>query len=451
MKCPCRLEAGDTAGWKTIVFGIKVASAKSHQTMNALHHYYVQISLYSTTALGLNGPVDSTGSPSVCEANLSHWKLLARFRERLEPVFGTLTAHPSWNDSLRRLQAADYLSLFLFGLLNPVVRTMRGLCAASRLEKVQREVCGRSVSLGSFSEAQHLLDPALLERVFEDVVKELPPHPHPGQDQRLPSHRPWLARDGSLFRALPRMSWALYGGGRGSTSRAVRLHLSFNVAEGQPARAQVTVGRRCERGVWAEQLRDGEAYIGDRYFGESYKLLGQLDKRGCSFVLRLREEAVIQVEEELPITQAERGARVLRQAWVRLGSRQRTCSIRVRVLWIQKRHGEQMLLVTNLSPSQLSADLVALLYRKRWQVELFFRWLKYLLDCRHWLAEGPKGPAIQLYLALIGAVLLQLYSGRRPSKRMLELLQFYMLGIASVEELTRGLERERARVSGRKT
>lgn len=397
----------------------------------------------------LNGPVDSSGNPALCEANLSHWKLLACFRERLEQVLGALAFHPSWNDRQRRLQAADYLSLFLFGLLNPVVRTMRGLCEASRLEKVQQEVCGRSVSLGSFSEAQHLLDPALLERVFEDLAKELSKH----QGQGLPNHLQWMARDGSLFRALPRMSWALFGAGRSrgdSPNRAVRLHLSFNVVEGQPARAQVTLGQRCERAVWEKQLRDGEAYIGDRYFAESYKLLGQLDKRGCCFVLRLREEAIIQVEAELPLSEADRRSGVLRQAWVRLGCRPRIRSIRVRVLWIQKSNGEQMLLVTNLAPSQLGADLVALLYRKRWQVELFFRWLKYLLDCRHWLAEGPKGPSIQLYLALIGTVLLQLYTGRRPTKRMLELVQFYMLGMARVEELTRGLERELARVSSPK-
>jgi len=334
-------------------------------------------------------------------------------------------------------------------LLNPVVRSMRGLFAASRLKRVQEEVCTRPVSLGSFSEAQHLLDPTLLEKVFESLAVELPKQQ--GQDARLPSDLQWMARDGSLFRALPRMSWALYGGGKvGCPNRAVRLHLSFNVVEGKPVRAQVAIGQRCERAVWEEQLRDGEAYIGDRYFAESYKLLARLDKRGCPFVLRLLDEAIIQVEEELPLSPADRQARVLRQAWVRLGSCRRTRSIRLRVLWIRKSNGEQMLLVTNLPPSQLSADLVGLLYRKRWQVELFFRWLKYLLDCRHWLAEGPKGPVIQLYLALIGTVLLQLYTGRRPTKRMMELVQFYMLGMASVDELTRGLERELSRVSGRK-
>jgi hypothetical protein len=384
----------------------------------------------------------------VREASLAYWKLLSHFREHLERVLDSNELNPSWRDPRRRLQTADYLSLFLFGLLNPVVRTMRALCQASRLKRVQEEVCNHAVSLGSFSEAQHLLDPALLERVFQDLVSQLPKD---SKEARWAGGQDWLARDGSLFAALPRMSWALYGAGRaGYPNRAVRLHLSFHVLEGKPVRAQVAEGNRCERAVWEEQWVKGDAYIGDRYFAENYKLLARLEQSGCVYVLRLRDQAKIQVEEELPLSEADRKARVLRQGWARLGSCQRTRSGRVRVVWIEKSGGEQMILVSNLPPSELSAELMALLYRKRWQVELFFRWVKYLLKCRDWLAESSPGAAIQLYLALIAAVILQLYTGRRPTKRMMELIQFYMLGVASLEELTAGLKRELARLAQQK-
>lgn len=61
------------------------------------------------------------------------------------------------------------------------------------------------------------------------------------------------------------------------------------------------------------------------------------------------------------------------------------------------------------------------------------------------LAESPQGVAPQIYLALIAALLLQLYTGQAPNRRMMELIQFYLLGVASLEELWAGLERERAR------
>ena len=106
--------------------------------------------------------------------------------------------------------------------------------------------------------------------------------------------------------------------------------------------------------------------------------------------------------------------------------------------------------MTNLDPQELSAGEVALLYKQRWQIELFFRWVKCILGCRHWLAESPQGVAIEIYLALIAALLLQLYTGQAPNRRMMELIQFYLLGVADLEELWAGVQRERLRVARRK-
>jgi hypothetical protein len=219
--------------------------------------------------------------------------LVDDFRQRLRAAARQVPLAPTWTDPARALAYDEYLSLFLLGLLNPVVRIMRGLCAASRLRRVQAEVCRRPVSLGSFSEAQRLLDPALLERVFADLAGQVAAQA-PG-DARLAT-LPWMARDGSLWRALPRTHWALYGAGRpasdGPASKAVRLHLSFHLLDDKPARAQVRPGRACERAVWAQDWQPGDAYVGDRYFGENYRLLGEAAERGCHYVIRIKEDAV---------------------------------------------------------------------------------------------------------------------------------------------------------------
>ena len=382
--------------------------------------------------------------PVLNESDLHHWRFVLKFRASLERVFSREKLAPSFSDPDRLLSAEDYCCLFLFGLFNPVVRTMRGLCQASRGRRVQFEVCQRSVSLGSFSEAQHLLDPQLLERVFSEISEELSTLP---RDARLGQWQ-WLARDGSLFTALPRMAWALYGGGRpGSPHRGVKLHLSFNVLEDKPAVAAIRPGQQCERKVWREQWKAGDAYVGDRAFGQDYRLLGRLQLAGCAYVLRLREhQVVINVLEELPLTAADRQAGVQRQAWAYLGCKERYRSVRVRVVWIQTQDNSPLILVTNLSPEELPAQLVSMLYRSRWKIEMFFYWVKCILGCRHWLAESPSGAAIQIYLALIAALLLQLYTGRRPSKRMMELLQLHQMGWVTDAELDAGLERERQRL-----
>lgn len=372
---------------------------------------------------------------------------MEEFGEAVEAVFGKGPLHPSFKDPQRRLTAGHYLSLYLFGLFNPVVRTMRGLCQASQLQRVQEEICGSAVSLGSFSEAQHLLEPRLLEEVFGELSRH---KPSAERDARLGQWE-WLARDGSLFRALPRMAWALYGAGRaGAPNRAVRLHLSLNILEDQPQYAAVRPGAHCERKVWREQWVSGQAYVGDRCFGQEYKLFAQLQAKGCAFVLRLREQqTVITPEQELEVSPADREAGVLRQAWARLG--RRVQSVRVRVVWIQTKDNSPLILVTNLTPEQLPAQLVSQLYRARWKIEMFFRWVKCILKCRHWMAESPSGVAIQMYLALIAALLLQFYTGRKPNQRMMELLQWHQLGYASQAEVQRGLEQERQRISKTKS
>jgi hypothetical protein len=108
------------------------------------------------------------------------------------------------------------------------------------------------------------------------------------------------------------------------------------------------------------------------------------------------------------------------------------------------------MLVTNLTPQALPAAMVSMLYRRRWQIECFFKWIKCLLKCRHWLAESQEGVTLQLYLALIAAVLLQLCLGRRPNQRMFELIQLYQMGYATTQEVIAGLKREQARELGRK-
>lgn len=92
-----------------------------------------------------------------------------------------------------------------------------------------------------------------------------------------------------------------------------------------------------------------------------------------------------------------------------------------------------MRLVTNIP--EMSARDLQVLYRRRWQIECFFRWLKCLLGCRHWLAQSPAGVATQLYLAIIAGPMLQSVLGQRPDQRLWERLQLYLLGWATLEEL----------------
>lgn len=380
------------------------------------------------------------------EKDLKNWDLLRVFEEAVERVFSQATLHPTFSDPARKLSYRPYLSLFLFGLFNPVVESMRGLCAVSELERVQEEVCRGQVRPASFSEMQHLLEPDLLRKVLGEVVQQTPGHPQ--ADVRL-VHLNLIAQDGSLWSALPRMAWAEYGVGRNGDANGVRLHLRFHVTEDKPVDARISRGRDCERQALRQMCVPGQTNVGDRYYGEDYQLFGQIDQAGAFFVIRVKEDAVVNVEEELAWSTEDRAAGVVRHAWVRLGAREKSRSMRLRLVEI--RAGDQhLLLVTNLTVAKARAELVGLIYRRRWSIELFFRWIKCILGCRHFFAESPEGVALQLYLALIAAVLFQQYSGRRPGKREMELIQMYLLGWASVKELVALLQKHSARKLARK-
>ena len=97
-----------------------------------------------------------------------------------------------------------------------------------------------------------------------------------------------------------------------------------------------------------------------------------------------------------------------------------------------------LLLATNRM--DLSAETIAALYAYRWQVELFFRWFKCILGCKHLLAHSLNGLTIQVYCALLASMLITLWTGRKPTKRTFEMLSFYFLGWASEHELARHIE-----------
>jgi len=360
------------------------------------------------------------------EKNLGSWKLLDDFRRRLAKVRAASAPPPEGGPGgpERLLLEEDYFSLMLFGLLNPVIDSMRGLCAASHLERVQKEVCGRKISLGSFSEAQSVFDPEVLRQVFLDLSGEI--HTSWGDERLAPLADRLKLIDGTLLPALPRMHWALWVN---DTNRAAKLHLKFSVLRQAAAEALVTAGNNCERKALREMLNPGEIIVGDRYYGLEYGFLGELRALGVSSVMRVRNEPRMEIVGELDLTEADRAAGVTWQAMVRLGDKWSGEPIRVLRVEVD---GKVLMLATDL---ELEAELIALIYRYRWQIELFFKWMKSILGFRHLMAESPDGVAIQTYCALIAALMLQLLTGKRPDKRAMELIRMYLMGYAELDEV----------------
>jgi hypothetical protein len=204
-----------------------------------------------------------------------------------------------------------------------------------------------------------------------------------------------------------------------------------------PAAWLITPGHVSEPKVFAQTVQPGALIVADRNYGHDFALLAQLQARGIHFVLRLFNNLVLTaVGPERPLREEDRRAGVVWDRQVRLGVHGDGPVLRVvRV----EDHGNVFHLVT--TREDLSAQLIGLIYRQRWQIELFFKWIKTILNCRPWLAESPAGVQTQIYCVLIASLLLMLWTGQRPNKRMVESLQWYWAGLATAQDLVTLLHR----------
>jgi IS4 transposase len=239
------------------------------------------------------------------------------------------------------------------------------------------------------------------------------------------------------------MVWALW---QDAQHRAAKLHLHFEVARGIPVAATVTPANDGEVAQLQGQLQAGRLYVPDRGYA-AYRLLRHILDAGSSSVVRLQEDAAYRVAQERPLSAEGRAAGVVRDVEVsRLGTDHHKDEVRQPVRIVAVSTGKtnadgsvhQLVLVTDRL--DLAAELVALAYRYRWSVELFFRWLECILGCRHLLGESLAGVTIQVYVALIAGLVVTLWTGKKPTKRTFEMSCFYFAGRASEAEMQRHIE-----------
>lgn len=369
-----------------------------------------------------------------------------RYFRMLKPLLKRLHSRGAERDLARnrRLFYDQYLVLLLLYYFTPALTSLRGLQQATALGKVREGMGIGPASLGSLSEAAGVFDPRLLRGVLGELVRRTGHRLPPAEAKAFAE---LVAVDGTLLPALPRMAWALW---QDPTHRAAKAHVAVEVLTGMPVDATVTAGNGPERAEWRKLVRPGGFYVADRGYVD-YSLLRELDAVPCRFVVRLQDNAVYEAIESRPITGAARDAGVASDVTVRrLGTEKHNPLLDrpMRVVVIERpgrRAGEvdRWTLVTN--DTTMGADSVALAYRYRWRVELFFRWLKAILGLRHLILESPEGVAMQVYAALIASVLIAARTGLRPTKRTFEMIGFYLSGWASEEELEAHLAARRAK------
>jgi Transposase DDE domain len=333
----------------------------------------------------------------------------------------------------RRLFCDQYLSLLLLYFFTPAFKSLRALQQATNWEKTRLKLGIRRTSLGSLSEATSVFDAELVRPIIAELAAQAMPLKRGREAEALQG---LTAVDGSVFAALPRMMWALW---EDETHRGVKLHLHFDVLKGAPCEATLTPAACSEPEELAKTLQPGRLYVLDRGYA-SYELFARILQAKSSLVARVKEGTAFVPQEERPLDEAARKAGVIRDVVIsRLGTSHHKNHVRqplrLVIVRVPNRSGGMTELWLLTDRLDLPADLVALAYRYRWTVELFFRWMKSVLGARHLISRKRNGVTLQMYAAMIVSLLIILYTASKPNVRTFETLQFYLLGWVTDDEL----------------
>jgi len=343
----------------------------------------------------------------------------------------------------RMLHMDQYVSLLLLYMFNPICTSLRSLQQASELKKVQRKLGVPRASLGSLSEAATVFDSEAMIEIIGQLSEQLKPITARDKLNNLPGIL--TAVDGTLLKGLPKIAWALWIDDK---HKAIKNHVHFEILKGVPVKATITEGNGNEKDVLAETLEAGRIYVLDRGYAK-YSLLQTIRDRRSRFVCRIRDNYSGQVCEERSLTAEAKVACVVRDRVMRLGADSKSSDLTepVRVVEVtctphRKRghtgrggpeQSETLAIATDLM--EVDADVIALIFQYRWTIEIFFRFYKHVLGCRHLLSYKNNGIELQTYAAIIACMLISLWTGRKPTLRTYEMLCWYFTGMADEEEL----------------
>jgi hypothetical protein len=392
--------------------------------------------------------------------------------KRLSPLLAGLRPVGCERDRAgnRTLFFDDYCKLVLLYLFNPLIDSIQALQAAAALPKVAKTLGVKRFSAGSFSESVRVFEPDRLKAVIGELAGELRPL---GKDPRLSDLKHVLTMvDGTVLTALTRLAAAAVGRNGDTRYTTVRdgaagrrpvhgwrLHTQFDLQTFCPHRVERTGARNGgatrENRVLRRSLEPGRCYVGDGGFADRV-LFDGIVAAGSSYVIRVQENSTFTVTEERLLSQAALDAGVVRDAVVTLvgadGHRHGRAGYAgpVRMVELQvephprrsrsgTRQSDRLLIASNLL--DLPAELVALIYRYRYTVELFFRFLKHILGLRHLLSQRGEGVDTQVYCAVIACMLINLQTGKRPDKATVRMLGWYLIGLASEQDVRAFLDR----------
>lgn len=205
--------------------------------------------------------------------------------------------------------------------------------------------------------------------------------------------------DGSLIDAVLSMYWADYRDG----AKKAKIHLGFDLNHSIPSQIFLTDGKADERPFATKIIAPGQTGVMDRYY-QCHKNFDLWQTEGKHFVCRIKSNTTIKCIRPLKV---QPGGIVFYDALVLLGTpnvNETEKAVRVVAYRVD---GKNYWIATDRY--DLSAEQIAMIYRLRWNIEVFFGWWKRHLKVYHLIARSWYGLMVQILSGLITYLLLAIY------------------------------------------
>jgi hypothetical protein len=300
------------------------------------------------------------------------------------------------------------------------------------------------------ADALAVFDPVHLQPIIEELRARVPQLVHSDADLSVIVRR-IIAADGTYLTTLADVAWALHHTKtNGQRQAQVRANVQMDVASWTPQVLSISGDDGIsEPAAFAKDLLSGVLYVVDRNF-VNFEFLHALLAKDNDFVLRVhRDVPLVRIISTRAITPDDAEAGVVADEIVEL-TRPRAPKGSFRRITINRlsRKGERetIHLLSNLTSPEISARIIGVIYRQRWQIELFFKWLKTWARMDHLLSTSRNGITFQFYVAVIGVLMMCVQSGRRVSIYALAALSRLARGECTLEQAMAVLaQRERER------
>jgi len=324
-----------------------------------------------------------------------------------DTVFGGLMkAFPRWRfDKLVERHQADYrvrrlpswtqFQAMVFAQLSGSRSLREVVGALERFPGSHAHLGLVPVRRSTLADANRVRPAALFEDVFEALVAQL------GASRGRHGKELLRLIDATRVMVGKRIeSWQADG--------SVKLHVVYDPGADAPVCFAVTSARVNDiTPAKRFPVEPGATYVFDKGYYD-FALWAGLDASGCRFVTRLKKNSPVTLIETRPVDRegpilADRVARLSKRL---ASSRQNPFDKPVRLITVRIDSGKEITLLSN--DLDAPAAEIAALYRQRWQVELFFKWIKQNLKIRHFLGASENAVRIQIITALIAYLLLRI-------------------------------------------